>query len=432
MSSDHEERLRNTFEAVRGAAPAVVPDWEDVRRRAARANATHTRVGRPRLRLLGVAAAVAAVLVVPPMSVGARLVALVRPDPAPAVRSEIADMNRHFPLGKHDAVVRKTHRVATISQYGRSVSLWVAPTRSGGACSLVRTARSSAGGCLTAARFGVLEVSLLGVGGPATPPANTGTLGPGALMSPSAAILSGHVPNAVRRVELRYADGARSVLPLHQGWFLFAVPLAHLRTGHRPVSISALDEHGSVRFSETKLFQHVSRYEIEKPLKREIRTLTTLPVDVGTRATLQTAKSPEGGECISVLVNGKALDARWRCGPNVGHRVTREYGAAGIVKNSLLHWDPSAGGLPPHALPIASGWAAAPITKLRVRYRDGSTTPLALHDRLYVYVVPPAHRSGSATPVRLEGLDSSSKVIQSLRIDKQRCARGTEWRCAFP
>jgi hypothetical protein len=114
--------------------------------------------------------------------------------------------------------------------------------------------------------------------------------------------------------------------------------------------------------------------------------------------------------------------------------VLRQFGPEGVIKNSLLHWEPAAGGDPPSALPIASGWAAPPITYLRVRYSDGTTTPVALHGRLFLYLVPAGDRTvgARAAPVRLEGLDVNHKLVQALRIDKRRCARGVKWTCRFP
>jgi hypothetical protein len=67
-------------------------------------------------------------------------------------------------------------------------------------------------------------------------------------------MLVGHAARPASHVELRYADGGRSVLPFNDGWFLFAVPSLHRTAGHEPVALVSLDVHGKVLASETRLF----------------------------------------------------------------------------------------------------------------------------------------------------------------------------------
>jgi hypothetical protein len=251
-------------------------------------------------------------------------------------------------------------------------------------------------------------------------------------LSASAALLAGHVGDDAS-VELRYADGTKASLPLTEGWFAFAVPLAHLRRGHRPVALVSLNAGGKVLRKETQLFAPHVRVIRATALAGSNRKLQTTALPGGSRAVLWTGRSKQGDQCLAVFVDGKSKQfPGWNCGHDVGRRVLHEFGVGGVIRNSMLNWEPSAGGDPPNALPMAAGWAAAPIVRLRVRYADGTTTPVALHDRLFLYLVPPGKRQAGHTPSRLDGLDASGKVVQTLRIDKRRCARGVHWTCPFP
>jgi hypothetical protein len=433
--NDQEQRLRRAFRAVRAEAPVEQPDWVDVMRRTrAIPDARPARRAPSRILIAAVVAIFAGILALPPLGLGSRLVDLVQPNPAKSVRNEFSFMNRNSRGVVRDAIVSKTRRLVTITQYGRPLSLWVAPTKHGGACYLVRSPTGSAGSCLGAEQYRRgLTVSLSGLGGPAPAAGSSATLGPLPGLSPSAALLSGHAGANAASAELRYTDGTRGALPLHGGWFLFAVPLAHLRTGHRPVSLVSLDSSGNVLHAETQLFEAHVRYHPQTPVASSIRKLATSNLQGGSHAVLWTARSRQGNQCIAVLVDGKSKHfPMWECGHVVGRRVLHEFGPEGVIRNSLLHWEPSAGGDPPSALPIASGWAAAPIASVRVRYADGTTTPLALHDRLFLYLVPASHRTGASIPSRLEGVDTQGKIVQSIRIDRRRCARGARWTCPFP
>jgi hypothetical protein len=437
--NDHDQLLQEAFETIRADAPGEQPDWLDVVRRAHSLPATQqsSRRRRPRpLLMVAVVAILAGVLALPPIGLGSRLVDLVQPGQATSVRHEFAFMNRNSLGVAHGAMVSKTRRVVTITQYGRPLSLWVAPTTRGGACSLVRAKTGSAGGCLGPEQYRRgLSVSLMGLGGPTPGGGSSGTLGPTPGLSASSAVLSGHVGTNAARAELRYADGTRSVLSLSGGWFLFAVPLAHLRAGHRPVSLVSLDAAGEVLHREAQIFAPHVRYVPVVPAAGTTRTLETFTIAKGIHAALVTGRAKNGNSCLAVLINGTSRHfPMWECGRMVGRRVLRQFGPEGVIKNSLLHWEPAAGGDPPSALPIASGWAAPPITYLRVRYSDGTTTPVALHGRLFLYLVPAGDRTvgARAAPVRLEGLDVNHKLVQALRIDKRRCARGVKWTCRFP
>jgi hypothetical protein len=429
--TDQEQRLRTTFETVRSEAPPEEPDWLDVVRRAQDVPTFRPtrRASRPVL-IAATLAIFAGILALPPIGLGSRLVDLVQPTPpVKLVRNQFASMNR---FAKGRAILAKTRKLTTITQYRRSISLWVAPTKQGGACYLVLGRNGSEGSCLGPQMYRLgLDVSLGGLGAPPPKAGVSGTLGSGPELGPSVALLAGHAGNAAR-VELHYADGAQTVLPLTEGWFLFAVSLANLRPGHRPVSLVSLDASGKVLHKETQLFAPHVRIVRETPVAASKRKLQTTALPGGVRAVLWTARSKQGNECLAVLVDGLSKQfPGWNCGHVVGRRL-HEFGVAGGIRNSRLHWEPSAGGDPPNALPIAAGWAAAPIVRLRVRYADGTTSPLALHDRLFLYLVPVRNRLAGHTPSRLEGLDASGNVVQTLRIDKRRCARGVHWTCPFP
>jgi hypothetical protein len=206
-------------------------------------------LGRPRPRLVfAVLAVLVGLLALPSLGLGSRLVDLVRPDAhkPPTVRQELGGLGRfHAPWSSPVNVAKVRRLLAVSGERGRTV-LWAAPTRKGGACYVVRSARDNVGGCFGQA---VYTHDLI--------PSLSGALGgrrSASIVGARWATLVGHAGGGASRVELRYADGTRSVLPFDDGWFLFAVAPLHRTAGHQPVALVSLDTHGNVLKEETRLF----------------------------------------------------------------------------------------------------------------------------------------------------------------------------------
>jgi hypothetical protein len=302
--------------------------------------------------------------------------------------------------------------------------LWVAPTRLRGACWVARGAHGF-GGCIGP------ELFARGLSGSF---ASFGTIAGASfpITGAHAATVGGHA-GAAASVELRYADGERSVLPLTHGWFLFEVPALHRTAGHEPVTLVSLDARGRTLHTTQIMYHGPVPAHRETPIPSSVRLLDSVTIAGGAKATLWTARTAEGHTCDRVLVRGRSLRGpAWECGAKVGKRLDREIGAEGLVRNARIHWDPGVGGDEPTVLPLGAGWAAAPISALRVRFADGTSEPLRLHDRLFVYAVAPRNLADGHAPRRLEGLDEHGKVIATLRIDRRRCQYGVKWACRFP
>jgi hypothetical protein len=209
--------------------------------------------GRPRPRLVvAVLAILVGLLALPSLGLGSRLVDLVRPDAhrPPTVRQELVSAGYLYGHGTtpgvSQTIVAKERRLLEVStERGRAV-LWVAPTRDGGACFVMHGPRFKNGGC-----FGPRAIAHGLV------PSLSGALGgrrSASIVGARWATLVGHAGRPASQVELRYADGSRSVLPFADGWFLFAVPALHRTAGHQPVALVSLDARGKVLVSQTRLF----------------------------------------------------------------------------------------------------------------------------------------------------------------------------------
>jgi hypothetical protein len=198
--------------------------------------------------LVTVLAILCGLLALPSLGLGSRLVDLVRTGAhkPPTVNQELASSGHLGAPWNSKVIVSKTRRLLAVSSgHGRAV-LWAAPTRKGGACYVVRSPRLNGGGCLGPEPFAHRLV-----------PSLSGALGgrrSASIAGARWAMLVGHAGGNAARVELRYADGGRSVLPFAHGWFLFAVPSLHRTAGHQPIALVSVDARGRVLEQETRLF----------------------------------------------------------------------------------------------------------------------------------------------------------------------------------
>jgi hypothetical protein len=121
---------------------------------------------------------------------------------------------------------------------GGQTTLWVAPTREGGFCHFFSGAL---GGCRSKAENSADSPYVIGFG--MTAPRGRVPF-----------VIGGDVPAAssVETLEVRFADGHSESVPLtwvsapiHAGFYLYEVPVAHWDPGHRPVALVGLDGAGN-------------------------------------------------------------------------------------------------------------------------------------------------------------------------------------------
>lgn len=147
--------------------------------------------------------------------------------------SAFAGVSRGRTHGLHIVLTARARRVALISWNGDR-PLLVAPTNTGGFCTSLAGPYGGAG-CFTAARErSRLDPGLTGdAGGPI---AFNGTF----------------FDSRGTRLEVQYEDGRSTAVPIiwvstpiDAGFFVFKIPSAHRRPGHRPLTISLLSASGS-------------------------------------------------------------------------------------------------------------------------------------------------------------------------------------------
>jgi hypothetical protein len=70
----------------------------------------------------------------------------------------------------------------------------------------------------------------------------------------------------------------------------------------------------------------------------------------------------------------------------------------------------------------AVGWVAPEVTRLTVRFQDGSSTDITLHDQYYVYVVPRSNWPRGRRPSILEARNAQGGVIyREFLYPRQHC-----------
>jgi hypothetical protein len=135
---------------------------------------------------------------------------------------------------------------------GKTAVVWVAPTRVGGFCVFVSTSRSSAGGggC-DRDRSLPFSPSL----------AIPGTISPtGEILAPPV-IFSGHtLTRDAAAVEIRFEDGTSARVPvvwvsapIDAGFFVYELPEAHWKAGHRPLALVVEDADGDEVARDTEI-----------------------------------------------------------------------------------------------------------------------------------------------------------------------------------
>jgi hypothetical protein len=197
------------------------------------------------LRTAAIAAVAAALIAVPAFAIGGRVIDFFSAEPAPErIVKNFATLDVGAPAGMAtDVVPGQTRKVLAIGGgEDRVATLFVAPTRAGGFCVAVETARGGSVGCDANRELSV------GLGttipGPVSP---AGTIERGPVL------VSGHVTlQDAASIHLRYQDGETVEIPLtwvsppiDAGFFVYAVPAEHWSRGHLPQAIIVRAEDGA-------------------------------------------------------------------------------------------------------------------------------------------------------------------------------------------
>jgi len=221
-----DSELRRRFEPL--VDPADDSDWRDVCPPRARRLPTAVAIAA----VLGLTAAVTAPAVGLPHRI-VRLFGAAKPAPPPVTRS-FTDFDEITGI---DLAAPPRQVVAT-----PAASLWVAPTKSGGFCTLVRLRSSEGAGGECGPREPGLSVEV-SLHGPFSP--TGGVLGGPVLLR---GVADEHGADWLR---LTFEDGASAAVPLVSvsepvgtAFFLYAVPREHWRAGHRPTTITLLSAGG--------------------------------------------------------------------------------------------------------------------------------------------------------------------------------------------
>jgi len=229
-------RVEHSEQALVEEFQALIPreddsDWGDVRRRSRRYRSTRVS---PRARVLLAAAAIGlAVVALPAPGLGSRIIDLFTGESAPAdIEALFAQVDIGAPSGMAPGVVADdTHKLMSVqTPSGKSATLWVAPTESGGWCTWVQLeGEPVAGGpgC-TGPDVGPQPVNWALSGLPAS--------GEGSPM------LYGRADADVVSLQVVLDNGDTSPLELTKGFFLYGIP-----DGRQPTELLATKEDGEHR-----------------------------------------------------------------------------------------------------------------------------------------------------------------------------------------
>lgn len=218
--------------------PAAAPSYEAVRARVVETiergrGGVGARLPRRALVLSGAAVTAALAVALPAFGLTGGLVDFFAAPPAPSAAQEsFTSLDVGAPAGMAPGVSGPAHSVMQATVDGRTVQLWVAPTRAGGFCVLLE---NYGGGC---DRDRMLPINIgLGTRTPASP-----------------VVLSGDVlsPDA-DHLELHYAGGDSISIPLvhvsppiDAGFFVYVLPGATLQNGKWPTTVDAVGADGSI------------------------------------------------------------------------------------------------------------------------------------------------------------------------------------------
>lgn len=389
------------FETVLAARFAALADmnddsdWLDVERRM-------RSVNRRRVLTVGLIAAAAVLIVAPAWALRGPIVDFFSAEPAPApVVRDFGSLQVGAPPGMAPGVrPGQARRVTAARIDGKTHVLYVAPTTGGGFC---ESWTHAFGGCRStralpakqAARLSLAQLRSFNAMGV------SGGLGADGLR-----IVGGHVLVPDSTIELRYQDGQSVEIPyvwvskpIDAGFFLYGVPAAHRKTGHRATVLVLLDKDGT----------EIARQPFPALAPRDVvhrlgngrtvsvpaqavwakrRVVIDFRSERGNQITLWVAPSRTGGRCYwwnqgsGCLLAGAAVD------PPVA------IGMAGAGRSVRLF-----------------GIVAPTVATVELRYQDGTTDTIEPTQGFVLEEISSSHYPRGNRIVKAVGYNRSGRAV---------------------
>jgi hypothetical protein len=362
--------LQARFEPLRDESQG---DWRDVMRRASR---------RSRRRRLTIAATLVlgAVLVAPAaLALRSTVVDFFQSEPAShSLVVDFARMDVGAPPGLENHVLyEQTRKIFERKlESGKTLTLWVAPTKTGGFCEALVGPRGGGG-------MGCLQKRV-----PIAPTiAVQGAMSPDGVIRSGPVLVSGSVGmDKAETIELHYQDGDvdRQALtwvssPIDVGFFLFDVPERHWPKEHRFERLILRDAEGRELYSEAVTLHGPPAMDLKTgapsdALQEQARKLISVSTHTGAEAALWTAPTADGRTC-HWLRSGESGGFGGGCPPKGVERPVLGVGQSqggGVV----LLW---------------GGPARADVAEIEVRYEDGERAVVPVVEGMALYEIPPEH-----------------------------------------
>jgi hypothetical protein len=375
------DRIRNDREG----------DWQDVVQRA------NGRVRRRRLTLVGALAAVVALGAPTALALRGKNIDFFQSEPAPRrVVVDFARLDVGAPRGMETEVLaEQTRKILVPIQNGRTVTLWVAPTRKGGFCTFVE---HGGGGCLPP--YSVPLAPSIEIRGGITP---DGVIRRGPVL------ISGSVgiPEA-DAIELRYRGGEvdRQRLtwvskPIGVAFFAFDDARDHWND-NRPNELVVLDADGATLRTEPLHFRPPPGIDAKTGAPNEAvvdqgRKLIAVRTHTGAETALWVAPTTDGRSCYWLRYGtggfGGGCPAKTALRP---FGLGRSQGA-GVV----LLW---------------GGPLQQDIAEVQVRYQDGERDLVRVVDAMALWEIRPAHFRRGHRPELLTARDSAGHDVAHQRL----------------
>jgi len=389
MTQIQDDLLAPRFEAL--ANPLDDSDWLDVVYRARAASDSRPRSDRPRqiwLRPLALAAAfaIAAVLAAAAYAV-VRYVIVGSPAP-PAVKASEQLLNQvkgelipraHSGTGIE---VAKTKAAAAVNTSTGPVYLWVAPTRTGGYCAFLQVVGTElpdgrpnlSGGCSNT-HGSKLDVSMNGI----------------SVHGRMLTLLLVHAASPARTVVIGLRSGAQRTLTLSGSQFL----VSEVQASDPVRTVSVRDNAGQI-LARRVIPSIPAQPTPIGPFRAvaEIRTITAQKP-----LSLYVAPATQGTRCASFTPGG---------------------GAGGICSKpphpNQIDVSPNQRGAAPHGMLLLWGSVGRLISRLELRFEDGTTIPIGLHHGWALYQVNPRNFARGHRPVALIGRNQSGRIVNTRRL----------------
>ena len=305
---------------------------------------------------------------------------------------------------------------------GKVAALYAARTASGRVCAISSGWPFGGGGCS---------------GGPARTPFSvliTGSTvrgpGPGGRGYVRSVVGRASSPGAAA-VRVVYADGRHDDVALSDRWFMFEVPFGHAKLAAAPVRLDVLAADGTRLASANDPWSVYRKPpHFSKPLPASVKLLASaeLPNDGGTLR-IWSGRDAQGHDCFRHLRDGHTqMFPAWTCTPMVGHYGYPVYPLT--QKQSQVHtavqWQMGLRNDPHKTVGFgyayATGWVAPQVAQLTLRFQDGTAADVPLHDRYYLYVVPPANWPAGHRPSILEARNAQGALVyHAFLYPRQHC-----------